>query len=174
LITYSLVSRQTHDTVSSYVRRRSKLDGILSPYFTPEEVLRFRELQSSTGTLISGRTALRFFDPAKFHDGDDQLDLYVNFSFRKPVTLWLQSIGYRRPHRSYVPGDATDYSAEEIDSILTGYADSLLATRFHEEQDSRFHMSFTVGKLRFNVNHNIKLHMTFGPPIQAVIGLHCS
>jgi hypothetical protein len=42
--------------------------------------------------IISGSTALEFFDRTEYINSD--LDLYVDHRYREPIALWLQSIGY--------------------------------------------------------------------------------
>ena len=74
------------------MRRAFSIDKLLSPYFTPTEVTQFRELQSQTGTLISGSTALQLFDRVTYSESD--LDLYVEHRFSRALAEWLLEIGY--------------------------------------------------------------------------------
>lgn len=74
------------------MRRAFSVDKLLSRYFTPPEINRFRELQCQTGTLISGSTALQFFDRAIYPESD--LDLYVEYRLSAAIAAWLLEIGY--------------------------------------------------------------------------------
>ncbi|KAF8640156.1 hypothetical protein AX16_010256, partial [Volvariella volvacea WC 439] len=66
---------------------------VLSPYFTPDQILAFQYLQSQTGTLISGSTALQFFDRSTYPESD--LDIYAEHRHALPLVNWLSSIGYK-------------------------------------------------------------------------------
>lgn len=68
------------------------VDKLLSPYFTSTEVIRFRKLQCDTGALISGSTALQFFDRVTYSESD--LDVYVEHRFSRTLAEWLLEIGY--------------------------------------------------------------------------------
>ena len=93
---YSRTCKDAHHTVSSYIRRKHKLETVLGKYFTDDRILYFRYLQATTGMVISGSTALQFFERVLYPESD--LDLYVEHRYRRPIALWLASIGYR-----YVP-----------------------------------------------------------------------
>ena len=69
------------------------VDRLLSRYFTPAEILCFRELQCVTGALISGSTAVQFFDRETYPDSD--LDVYVEHRYVRTLTDWLVKIGYK-------------------------------------------------------------------------------
>ena len=57
--------------------------------------------------VISGSTALQFFQRVLYPESD--LDLYVEHRYRRPIALWLASIGYR-----YVPA-RTKVTSEHLD-----------------------------------------------------------
>ncbi|KAE9408496.1 hypothetical protein BT96DRAFT_1103661 [Gymnopus androsaceus JB14] len=71
---YSLACRELHYAVCSFERQAYRIQHILLPYFTEEEINIFRLIQRKTDTLISGSTALQFFDLSVW---DSDLDLYV-------------------------------------------------------------------------------------------------
>jgi hypothetical protein len=88
---------------------------VLEKYFTDDQILHFRHLQATTGMVISGSTALQFFERVLYPESD--LDLYVEHRYRRPIALWLASIGYR-----YVPARAKVTSEHQdphhgVDSI---------------------------------------------------------
>ena len=59
---------------------------LLSRYFHHPET--FRHLQATTGTVISGSSALQFFDRSYYAKSD--LDLYVPLAWRAKVGQYLQ------------------------------------------------------------------------------------
>ena len=96
----SLVSlRRTCTTfktaVDMYITQRFNVDRILTRYFTDPKS--FRYLQACTGTLISGSSALQFFDRSFYPHSD--LDLYVSKVWGPRVGHFLSQEGY-----SFVPG----------------------------------------------------------------------
>ncbi|KIM47322.1 hypothetical protein M413DRAFT_440763 [Hebeloma cylindrosporum] len=93
LFKYSRTCKDAQNTVSSYMRRKHKLETVLGKYFTDAQILYFRHLQATTGMVISGSTALQFFERILYPESD--LDLYVEHRYRRPIALWLASIGYR-------------------------------------------------------------------------------
>lgn len=94
--------KANHDArraVTDYIDSSFNIDKILSRYFSDPKS--FRSLQSQTGTLISGSTALQFFDRSFYPESD--LDLYVHMSWRIRVAQWLFNEGY-----IFVPSEKQD------------------------------------------------------------------
>ncbi|KAF8662093.1 hypothetical protein AX16_001203 [Volvariella volvacea WC 439] len=87
-----------------YTSHAFRISRLLSPYFTPAQILDFQYLQAETGTLISGSTALQFFDRSTYPESD--LDLYTEHRYALPLLTWLARIGYRFVPR---PGQAETY-----------------------------------------------------------------
>ena len=77
--------------VFNYMKRTFDVDKLLSRYFTYP--LSFRQLQACTGTLISGSTALQFFDRTFYPESD--LDIYVPRAWRSEVGRFLLQAGYK-------------------------------------------------------------------------------
>ncbi|KAF9456065.1 hypothetical protein BDZ94DRAFT_1276577 [Collybia nuda] len=102
LYRYSLTQKSAYSQVKSYRSRAFKISSRLSRFFTPEEIILFRYCQSNTGMLISGSTALQFFDRSEYEESD--LDLYVEHRYAALIGKWLQRIGYtfvaREQHQS--------------------------------------------------------------------------
>ncbi|KJA20915.1 hypothetical protein HYPSUDRAFT_42508 [Hypholoma sublateritium FD-334 SS-4] len=97
LYKYARTCSAVHQTVAAYIRRKFQLGALLGRYFSTAEILEFRCLQFNTGMLISGSTALQFFNRTVYEDAD--LDLYVEHRLRKPIAIWLAHIGYKyAPH----------------------------------------------------------------------------
>lgn len=83
--------RSAYATVNSFIHRTFNINHLLSRYFP--DPLAFRALQSRTGTLISGSTALQFFDRTFYPESD--LDLYLPPTSDKQVLQWLTLHGYQ-------------------------------------------------------------------------------
>lgn len=64
----------------------------LERYFTVAETAEFRQLQASAGILISGSTAVQFFQQESYPDSD--LNLYVEHDHHVEFIRWLLEIGY--------------------------------------------------------------------------------
>ncbi|KAK7457766.1 hypothetical protein VKT23_010105 [Stygiomarasmius scandens] len=91
-VRFSKVSKEAHAAVQSFNKRAFRIEKLLSRYFdTPQEINQFRQTQYRTGILISGSSALQFFDCSEY---DSDLDLYVHFEKCRPVIDFLLSIGY--------------------------------------------------------------------------------
>ncbi|KAJ7575550.1 hypothetical protein C8J56DRAFT_1032351 [Mycena floridula] len=92
LIQLAKVNRRTRGCVAGYKRAAHSIVKTLSPYFTDEEIEQFRVLQSYTGTLISGSTALSFFNRTVYPGSD--LDIYVEHRYSAEIALFLKTLGY--------------------------------------------------------------------------------
>ncbi|KAF9474977.1 hypothetical protein BDN70DRAFT_884255 [Pholiota conissans] len=93
LFKYGRTCKTIHAIVQSYIPRKFQVHKLLARYFTQEEIDHFRYLQAITGMLISGSTALQFFDRVEYPDSD--LDLYLEHGYREEVGRWLLDIGYK-------------------------------------------------------------------------------
>ncbi|KAF8194110.1 hypothetical protein BJ912DRAFT_959383 [Pholiota molesta] len=111
LFKYGRTCKHIHSIVQSYIRRRFRIEKLLATYFSPSEINHFRWLQTYTGMLISGSTALQFFNRMVYPDSD--LDLYLEHGFREDVGLWLLSIGY-----TYVPRPRSRGKTFQDDLVL--------------------------------------------------------
>ena len=112
LVRLSSTCRIAHASIQAYISVAFNVDRLLSRFFPPatpgcsttcahdhthtEEHARaraFRSLQAATGTLISGSSALQFFDRKVWPESD--LDLYAYARHRREVGRWLLAEGYR-------------------------------------------------------------------------------
>lgn len=89
---YSRTCKTAYVIAQSYIRRRFCIDNILGLYFSEKQIIEFRHLQFHTGMIISGSTALQFFNRLVYDDSD--LDIYVDHRHRESVAIWLRDIGY--------------------------------------------------------------------------------
>jgi len=124
---YSRTCKDVHHIVSSYMLRKHKLETVLGKYFTDHQILHFRHLQATTGMIISGSTALQFFERVSYPESD--LDLYVEHRYRHPIALWLASIGYRYvPARKKVGSEHQDPDGVDFASATQPTLEENLAT----------------------------------------------
>jgi hypothetical protein len=63
------------------------------PYFENEQIASFRQLKSATGTIISGSTALQFFDRTRYPNSD--LDIYVEARYSGDMMEWFFDKGFK-------------------------------------------------------------------------------
>ncbi|KAJ3720686.1 hypothetical protein C8R42DRAFT_538107, partial [Lentinula raphanica] len=101
--------RRTCHTANIYV---SSIYRILSAYFTRDEVDSFRNLQAVTGMVISGSSALQFFNREVYDTNDHRsdLDTYCVLSKCDAVGDWLLSHNYEyQPQRNQLPCFADDW-----------------------------------------------------------------
>lgn len=78
--------------VDDYLRSCWKLERVYSNFFSPSEISSFREMQSVTGAVVSGSTALEFF--AREIYGACELQVYSVQEYTPQVFAWLIRIGY--------------------------------------------------------------------------------
>ena len=151
------------------MKRAFCVDRLLSRYFTPAEITRFRELQSLTGALISGSTALQFLDRDTYPNSD--LDVYVEHRYVRCLAEWLVEIGYK-----YTPLS---------DSAEMATLDAAFAAESPERQWPPHHENifgdgdYTKSTLVFNFEKRhqqctIQLITSFNCPIQCILDFHSS
>ena len=172
LLRYSRTCKAAESNVQEYMKHAFCVDRLLSRYFTPTEILRFRELQCLTGALISGSTAVQFFDRATYPDSD--LDVYVEHRLVRPLAEWLVEIGYKYtplsqsanmatldaafgtnpPERGHVP----EVAAEDVFFSGQHYAKSSLVLNFEKKHPQRV----------------IQLITSLTCPLQSILDFHSS
>lgn len=92
LIRFSFTCRKAHQCVKDYNKVAYNIQNLLSQYFPESRIDTFHELQAKTGTLISGSTALQFFERLRFEGSD--LDLYVEAKNVRDLCYFLKDCGY--------------------------------------------------------------------------------
>ena len=114
LANFSLTCRTAYNSVKAFSRIAYDIRKLLSRYFPEDQIDAFRYLQDRTRTLISGSTALQFFDRT-YYEGSD-LDLYVEGRHAKEVLYFIRDKGYVFDPRDGQPkdlDDAIDYAADD-------------------------------------------------------------
>lgn len=111
VIRFSQTCREAQLVFKSYMSRAFRLERNLSRFFS--DPLEFRRLQARTATLISGSTALQFFDRSFWPESD--LDVYVHMQFTKEVGKYLLQEGY-----TFIPGriQAEDFEVASEASVI--------------------------------------------------------
>ncbi|KAH9948727.1 hypothetical protein B0H21DRAFT_844604 [Amylocystis lapponica] len=114
--------------VKAYVVFAFSINRHLSRFF--DDVPAFRTLQARTSTLISGSSAVQFFDRSYYPESD--LDLYVHMRWRRELGEWFIEHGYRfvantkqetsfdvavADPRLFAPED--DYEMDGVASVFT-------------------------------------------------------
>jgi len=148
-----------------------KTDHGLERFFTPKEIIEFRKLQATTGTIISGSAAVQFFDRTVYEDSD--LDLYVQHQSARPIALWLQSIGY-----VFVPCKDSEFQSLEMGlekSIKFNPEDIYgIPLDIDDEPDKGYFDAVVVLDFK-KLNHPvIQLITSRGPPLEMVLDFHSS
>lgn len=91
IVNFSRTCRNAHSAVQSFIHRFYNINKHLTRYFP--DPISFRCLQARTGTLISGSSALQFFE--RLHWDESDLDIYTYYESREEVGSWLLQQGYR-------------------------------------------------------------------------------
>lgn len=89
---YSQTSFLKRARVEDYNDGNYNLQRTLAKFFTDEQYHRFRLIQRDDDIIISGSTAIEFFDMTSFEGSD--LDLYVYEECALTLVRFLQDIGY--------------------------------------------------------------------------------
>ncbi|KAK7458692.1 hypothetical protein VKT23_009691 [Stygiomarasmius scandens] len=89
---YSLQNRAAYKAVQSFRKRAFDINKLLCRYFSPTEIPQFRHIQFTAGVLISGSSALQYFDRTVYPESD--LDLYVCIQQCSILANFLESCGY--------------------------------------------------------------------------------
>ncbi|KAJ3831019.1 hypothetical protein F5878DRAFT_123942, partial [Lentinula raphanica] len=115
--------RRTCHTANIYVadfhRRAYNISHILLPYLNDVEIKEFRGIQASTGMVISGSSALQFFNRETYdteHHHPD-LDTYCLLGKCDVVGRWLLSTGYEyHPRRNQLQSFQDDFDKKQSTS----------------------------------------------------------
>ncbi|KAI0083367.1 hypothetical protein BDY19DRAFT_900417 [Irpex rosettiformis] len=91
ILRFSRTCHAAHLATRDYFARTFKINKHLSRFF--DDPLAFRSLQAKTSTLISGSSALQFFDRTHYEESD--LDLYVSAKHHREVGRWMLAQGYK-------------------------------------------------------------------------------
>lgn len=161
LFRYSRTSKTANQVVSSYIKRAFNVENVLGRFFTDPQISHFRSLQSQTGMLISGSTALQFFERTFYPESD--LDLYVEHRYCRVIALWLVAIGYSYEARAGHPDELEEAlgptpvgngpSMRFLSSAIVDYSDSGVIKVYN------FHKSDTGCKIQLITSRHSPLEL---------------
>lgn len=165
---FSTVNREAHRIATDYITHRFSFLRILLRFFNTEEALHFWRLMATSGMLISGSSALQFFDRTFYPDSD--LDVYLVNAYVPLVSGWLLSVGY-----SFRP-------SKEV--TVTAANGIVLTTNTYERPPHNSFLPMTPlayteegSVLDFeNLSNNKKIQLITCPvcPLQLILGFHSS
>lgn len=89
---FSRVSKDAYYMVKTYITRTFSILHLLMRFFGWDGAFVFWQLMASTGALISGSSALQFFDRTYYPEAD--LDVYLEERRVLEVANWLLTQGY--------------------------------------------------------------------------------
>ena len=146
----------------------SRANEMIDRYFTPLEITYFRELQATTGTIISGSTALQFFDRTDYANSD--LDLYVEHSSARPIATWLQNIGY-----IFTPQEDSEFQTLEMGlDKKTDDNTEEMPTLFDQLSPKGYFDAIAVLDFKKENHPPIQVITSKGPPLELVLDFHSS
>ncbi|KAI0716941.1 hypothetical protein C8Q76DRAFT_617621 [Earliella scabrosa] len=123
----------------------------------------FRSLQARTGTLISGSTALQFFDRSFYPDTG--LDIFVHKPHRREVGRWLLGAGYDfvpEPHQD------PDFEIAILDAISTA-ADG---HGFHALDGIASILNFAKSSLEEDKTMKVHMIVAENTPMEVILSTH--
>jgi len=130
VIHFGQINKAARIAVTNYSQLNFDIKRMLSPYFSEEDIKSFRLVQLITGAVISGSTAVQFFDRTTYPGSD--LDIYVEHQYCRDVAYWLVSRGYEyKPSKPDQPKSFVEafksWNGNEIFPLFlqdaAGYAD---------------------------------------------------
>ncbi|KZV58845.1 hypothetical protein PENSPDRAFT_550431, partial [Peniophora sp. CONT] len=99
LASLSRLDRAINSELRGYFGRMFAINRLLAPFFAHTD--EFREVQSRTGALVSGSTALQLFDRTRYAHAD--LDVYVEYRYALQIVQHIcerEQYGFQ-PRRPY-------------------------------------------------------------------------
>jgi hypothetical protein len=108
--------------------------------------------------IIAGSVALQFFDRTEYDNS--KLDLYVDHRFRRPIAIWLQTIGYE-----FLPPALENETLEKALEHALGIDD---------EDGSYFNGTFVLDFIMSKRDSSVRLITTIASPLEMVLRSHSS
>ncbi len=162
----SLTGPVGSETVKSFHRRAYRIELHLRPFFTLPQFNEFRIVQASTGLLISGESALFFFDRTPCNDS--VLELYVHHDYAIAIHDFLTKIGYTLHPRW---GTKFDDINKTLNDMMRG-----LRNAFPSRQPPHFSDPGIVGVFPYRNDSGVRIEVmtTLFCPLQAVLNFPAS
>ncbi|KAL0953610.1 hypothetical protein HGRIS_004818 [Hohenbuehelia grisea] len=171
IVHYSQTSVGSNEAVNGYIFRAFSLERTLLPFFPSlDQYDSFRDLQERTGVLISGSTALSFFERAPPYTADSDLDLYVEQTYAHDVGSWLLT----QTDYKFAPGKYQDASFEKnLNATISPVsAAKLLAV----DSLTVYHMRGVCGVFDFKADDGRKIQLIVAKraPLDIILNFHSS
>lgn len=148
--------RAARASVLAYIAQAYQVERILSRFFN--DPLEFRRLQARTFTLISGSSALQFFDRSFYPSSD--LDLWVHQQHRNEVGNWLMNQGY-----VFIPdeGQACTFDMAVLEQEVED-----------EDGDIKVYTVFTFTKPNMKGEEDLKVEIVSATrtPMESILHFH--
>ncbi|KAF8630563.1 hypothetical protein AX17_005375 [Amanita inopinata Kibby_2008] len=171
LIHFGQTCKTAQTILSHYFERVFDLSRVLLPYFSLEDILSFRHLQISTGLLISGSTALQFFDRSPYPESD--LDIYVENRYCRDVAQWLTSREYQ--FTSLRKSQPKDFKTAFLESIRAKSWSAPFATRDELGTREAYFgrgVSSVLNLSKPGSDRKIQLISATYPPLEIILNYH--
>lgn len=146
----------------------ASLHRVLAPFFTFVQRLLFVEVQQLSGALISGSTALSFFNEETYPDSD--LDVFVDFEWHIPVFEFLEDAGYQ-----YLPRDGQPDTLQDIIDERIPPCNHAPGISFNAPGDYQGHTVVKVLNFtRTESSRRVQVILTRGCPLLSIFQFHSS
>ncbi|TFK63309.1 hypothetical protein BDN72DRAFT_803392 [Pluteus cervinus] len=174
LVRFSRTSRQGYVAITDYGKHAFSITNLLGRYFSPTDVLGFRFLQAQTRTVISGSSALQFFERVYYPESD--LDIYVEARRVEPVAEWLTYAGYELlpdPLEGQVA--SLDERLLKLDKKMREHCPGMFKQSLVEEEGT--YLGRCMVKVynyyrKIDPTKRIQLILTYNSPLELILAFH--
>ncbi|KAL0056852.1 hypothetical protein AAF712_016535 [Marasmius tenuissimus] len=168
---YSRVNRAANEAIKGFSKKGYQVERVLSRFFGPEDIRRFRILQYHVGFLISGSTALSFFEREVYENAD--LDVYVDLKYAIFIADFLERIGYiYEPYRTDFRHQRDKYP-DELDDAINQFSQELDELGREELNWNRYPWGGVVDVLHFRRGEReVQIILCEGSPLGVILGFH--
>ncbi|KAH8801844.1 hypothetical protein DL96DRAFT_1538137 [Flagelloscypha sp. PMI_526] len=116
LCRFRRVCKASLSAMDEYMRRVFSVNRIFSPFFTPEQVIEIRQIQSETSLLVSGSAAVQFFGRVNYPGSN--LNLYIEEKDMTTLARFIEYCGYKFTNSPSQPSSLRDALEKKGDWIL--------------------------------------------------------
>ncbi|KAK1230340.1 hypothetical protein PQX77_006571 [Marasmius sp. AFHP31] len=168
---YSQVNRAANEAVKGFSKKAHRVERVLSRFFDPEDIRRFRILQYHVGFLVSGSTALSFFEREVYDNSD--LDVYVDLQYAIFIADFLERSGYiYQPYQTDFRHQRDKYP-DELDDAINQFFQELDELGREELSWNRYPWGGVVDVLRFRRGEReVQIILCEGSPLGVILGFH--
>ncbi|KAH8801845.1 hypothetical protein DL96DRAFT_1538138 [Flagelloscypha sp. PMI_526] len=113
------VSTASLSAVDEYMRRVYSVNRIFAPFFTPDQTIELRQIQSETSLLVSGSAVVQFFERVNYPGSN--LNLYIEEKDMPTLAQFIDSCGYKFKNSPSQPSSLRDALEKKDDWIRLSY-----------------------------------------------------